>query len=371
MALHEKTEYSIREYGTGDEEEIVDLLRLVFKEWAKRDETAIDHWRWMYLDNPFGSHCTYVAERDGKIVAVGHDLYLNVKHGEEDIKTVFGTDVAVHPDHRRKGLYSKLRKARHTIRMKKSDFQYSYTTNPILLERRKRHQKEEQQYYPFPVACKYSWIKDVDLHLKIMKTKRRSLMKYGYGTQRFLNKIKNVLDNPAKADKSYFINVVDRFDDSSVSFWEKVAPHYNFIVKRDKNYLNWRYGDPRSGAYTILQVRDEDDLLGFIVTTIEMGNGYPTGYVIDLLTISRMNEVADVLVKAAVKKLDENGVNVIRTLLLKSHPYKNVFERNGFVDNKERLYIRYRKWPDSEESEIIKNSSPEEIHLVYSDLFVR
>jgi hypothetical protein len=196
-------------------------------------------------------------------------------------------------------------------------------------------------------------------------------MKYGYRTQRFLNKIKNVLNNPVKADKSYSINEVDRFDDSSVTFWEKVAPRYKFIVKRDKKYLNWRYSDPRSGAYTILQVRDEDELLGFIVTMIEMGNGYPTGYVIDLLTLSLMNEVADVLVKAAVEKLDENGVNVIRTLLLEGHPYKIIFERNGFVDNKERLYIRYRTWPESEESEIIKKSSPEEIHLMYSDIFVR
>jgi predicted N-acetyltransferase YhbS len=147
-ALNEKTDYSIREYRTGDEKEIVDLLRLVFKEWATREESAIDHWRWMYLDNPFGYHCTYVAKQDGKIVAVGHDLYLNVKHGEEDIKTVYGTDVAVHPDHRRKGLYSKLRQARHTIRMKKSEFQYTYTTNPILIERRRRYPKKGATILP-------------------------------------------------------------------------------------------------------------------------------------------------------------------------------------------------------------------------------
>ena len=326
----------------------------------------------MYLDNPSGSYCIFVAERDGEIVGVGHDLYIDVKHGEEDFRTVYGTDVAVHPEHRRRGLYTKLVRARLKIKMKNSDFQYGYTTNPILLERRKRSYEEEPSAYYFPYkACKYIWIKDVDLHLKMMKTNKAWLMKQGHKIKKFMSKIRHMVDRSIEDDGSYSINVAERFDDSSDSFWRKVAPHYNFIGKRDKEYLNWRYCDPRSGNYTVLQAKDKDKLLGYVVTSMELGDLYPTGYIIDLLALHGKNEVAVALVNAAVKKINENGVNVIRALIVKGHPYESVFERNGFIDNRESLYVRYRKSADSEESKTLRDSPPEKIHLVYSDLFVR
>ena len=51
-----KREYFVRPYQPGDEEGLVELLDLVFAPWPDRDLrcTAVEHWRWKYLDNPFG-----------------------------------------------------------------------------------------------------------------------------------------------------------------------------------------------------------------------------------------------------------------------------------------------------------------------------
>ena len=54
----------IRSYQPGDEEEIVELLELVFGGWPKLDLNcdSINHWRWKYVDYPSGN----------VIVNVGH-----------------------------------------------------------------------------------------------------------------------------------------------------------------------------------------------------------------------------------------------------------------------------------------------------------
>jgi hypothetical protein len=76
------------------------------------------------------------------------------------------------------------------------------------------------------------------------------------------------------------------------------------------------------------------------------------------------------LVNAAVKRISENGVNVIRALLVNGHPYESVLERNGFIDSREWFFMRYRM-ADGLESKILRDSPPEKIHVEYSDLFVR
>jgi hypothetical protein len=90
-------DYEIRSYALGEEQEIVDLISLVFTEWKARGDKALDHWRWKYLENPWGPCTIAVAVRDDQIVGVAHDIYCYVKVGDAYEKTVYGTDVAVHP----------------------------------------------------------------------------------------------------------------------------------------------------------------------------------------------------------------------------------------------------------------------------------
>jgi hypothetical protein len=48
------SDYIFRLYEPGDEEAIVALLKISYPEW-KDAEYPLKHWKWKYLENPFGS----------------------------------------------------------------------------------------------------------------------------------------------------------------------------------------------------------------------------------------------------------------------------------------------------------------------------
>jgi hypothetical protein len=41
--------------------------------------------------------------------------------------------------------------------------------------------------------------------------------------------------------------IIERFEEWADEFWTQLGARYKFIVQRDKDYLNWRYCDPRGG----------------------------------------------------------------------------------------------------------------------------
>ena len=98
-------EIVIRGYREGDEEDIVELLFKVFREWRDRGKRSLDFWKWMYLDNPLGDRLISVATVGDKIIGVKHDLFLSIKHGDKVLVGCLGTDSAVDPDFRRRGIY--------------------------------------------------------------------------------------------------------------------------------------------------------------------------------------------------------------------------------------------------------------------------
>jgi predicted N-acetyltransferase YhbS len=102
--------FIVRTYQNGDEKQIIPLLNLVYKEWPRVDLdcTSQERWEWLYLDNPEKINPTFVAEKDGQIIGVNHGLFLRVKVGKNVYLCLKGTDLAVHPNYRNKGINRKI-----------------------------------------------------------------------------------------------------------------------------------------------------------------------------------------------------------------------------------------------------------------------
>ena len=62
--------YIVRPYRLGEEEEIVELLELVFNGWPQFDLNcaSLEHWRWKYLDNPLKMNTVAVEISNNKII---------------------------------------------------------------------------------------------------------------------------------------------------------------------------------------------------------------------------------------------------------------------------------------------------------------
>jgi GNAT superfamily N-acetyltransferase len=59
--------------------------------------------------------------------------------------------------------------------------------------------------------------------------------------------------------------VVHRFDDAATALWNRIAAKFDFIVRRDATYLNWRYASAPHVRYSTALLEREGRLDGFAV----------------------------------------------------------------------------------------------------------
>jgi len=339
-------DYSIQPYKTGDEKGIVKLLDLVFDGWPRFDIecSPIDHWKWKYLDNPYAQSKTHgpivVAKSGEKIIGCMNSILHPKKIGKKIFLTRNGHDLAVHPDFRRRGIHNNM----HEL-IKSLSIEYGVTLsprfslNPILIRARERN-KEVYKVFPHEVQ-EYVKINDVGLHLSKMRDVDFK-KKLGIYLLKYYNKIKTFLKTSGINKYGFDILNIDVFDDRINLLWNDVKDHYYYITKKTKDYLNWRYCDGRGGKYLISIAEDNDRILGYIVTRINLiDRTYPRGYVVDLLTLSDRLDVANALIENAINYFHNNEVNIVMYLSIQKHPYNKLFMKNEFMFTRKKYKVFY------------------------------
>ena len=155
----------------------------------------------------------------------------------------------------------------------------------------------------------------------------------GYYVVKTLNVIGNLFTRRRRQPEStHTISEIDVFDDRINEFYDGIKGHFSFMVERSRDYLNWRYCDFRGGDYVVRQFEEGGRVLGYVVLRVNrFREEYPTGYVVDLLTLPDRPDVAEALVSDAVGYFDGLGVNVVRYWVIKNHPYEKIFKKHGFV----------------------------------------
>lgn len=61
------------------------------------------------------------------------------------------------------------------------------------------------------------------------------------------------------------VRLIQRFDDSFTALWEELAPTFDFAVRRDAAYLNWKYVSAPHVRYSIAALRRDDRNVGYAV----------------------------------------------------------------------------------------------------------
>jgi hypothetical protein len=58
---------------------------------------------------------------------------------------------------------------------------------------------------------------------------------------------------------------IRRFDSSFTALWERLAPKFDLAVRRDAQYLNWRYIEPPHVRYSVVALKRQGDVHGYAV----------------------------------------------------------------------------------------------------------
>jgi hypothetical protein len=355
--------YYPRKYKEKDEKQIVNLLKLVFGDWPQTDYqgTAQDHWKWKYLDYPSKYNNTVVAESEGKVIGAMHGTTHKVKVGDSIYDGQVGSDVAVHPNYRRLGVFTSMRKLKN-----KQHFEYGYnimywqTSNPILLESKWEGRKIKTFSHPL---LSFVRIHDVDKHLKYNKYDESDIiLKYGYLGSRILDRFKH--RKTLRKNDKFEVREVNFFDFEINTFWDNIKNDYNFIVKKTMLYLNWRYCDSRGGRYKVILAQDKNNILGYIVYRINrFRKDYPIGLISEVLARSGRIDVVERLLHEAVQRLDTSDVNVIHAKIIKGHIYESILKKCGFVDSRKKNYVGFSPHDLQDDLEKLVNAYPDRIHF--------
>lgn len=325
-----KVDYQIRPFEEGDEKSIVKLLQLAFDGWPKLDlhHKSIEHWIWKFSENPHGHSAISIAEWKDEIIGCHHWYPQLVKVGKKKHRCLHGADLAVHPNFRRIGIYNK------TINMlqkmtRARDFLYNYwiSRNPIVI---KSSVNRSSTYNQIRNLVK---INDVDKQLEEMPMKNTFFTKWGFLLMKKYNSMRYVFSRSPCVNNEIEINRVKYFDDRIYDFWSNVSFNYNFILVRDKEYMNWRYCDSRGGNFIINQVEEDNKIVGYSVFLINKLLDYHVGYIVDMLALPNRLDIIRALSIDAIDFFNENMVNIINYQVVKGHPYESVLKKCGFIDS--------------------------------------
>lgn len=125
---------------------------------------------------------------------------------------------------------------------------------------------------------------------------------------------------------------IPRFDDEVDAIWKAVAKDFDWMVRRDANYLNWRFMDAPSGRFRAHGVYDpEGTMRGYAVVQLPEGTGVDaaaTGYVVDLVAVDEVAFAA--AMDAALGHLRKAGASVARAWAIVGSWWEGALKGAGF-----------------------------------------
>jgi RimJ/RimL family protein N-acetyltransferase len=153
------------------------------------------------------------------------------------------------------------------------------------------------------------------------------------------------------------ISSVEAFDDRVDAFWQEASQPFAFIVVRDRQYLDARYGDPRAGNFTIKLAEENGALLGYTVLCVDSDGD--RGYVADLLTLPERCDVATSLLRDALDHFRRLGRPRVECQLPEHHPYRQALDKLGFLSRPQGRYARNYAALGASEEELAFLREPE------------
>jgi hypothetical protein len=209
-----------RAYAQGDESAILDLFKRSF-----HTPRSLEHFRWKYLQNPYGTgHISLTFDSDGKLVGhyAGYPVPF-VESGRALLAHQIGdtmTDPSVR--HIGRGPTSILGKtALHFYeQFCEGNIAFNYGFNVANIQRFSLRFLRSDRVEPVTY-----WMR----RLPIPRISRLRRLSRGY-------QLELVREVTAEYDR----------------FFERVAPAYRFLIRRDALYLRWRYFEcPEPGAFLV------------------------------------------------------------------------------------------------------------------------
>lgn len=209
-------------------------------------------WDWQYArnpNNPPGGPAIWVAREGAAVIGQYAAMPVKLRVKGQEIDASWGMDVMVAPERQRQGLGEVLFSTWEQSTSAALGLGLSMASSRLFKKLR----------WPDvgPVPC------------LVKPLTRRALRQptWSVGLNRVVSAVTLPLVKIAGRVRrlDHTPEIVRRFDASFDRLWERVAPKFDFIVKRDAGYLQWKYIAVPHVRYTVAMLRRDDQAVGYVV----------------------------------------------------------------------------------------------------------
>jgi Acetyltransferase (GNAT) domain len=270
--------FEVRSYRPGDEAAILELFARSF-----HLPRSLEHWRWKFQQNPFGVERISLAfDRDHRLVAQYAGYPVPFRVGGQDVIGMQIGDTMTDPG------------VRHVGRGPSS-----------LLGRVAAHfyQTHCEGQVAFNFGFNVSNIQKFSL--RFLRSERVESVPY-----RRRDLLRNPMPSPsrvARLMRGFRIEMVQRMTDEFDDLFRRASVACDFLVRRDRQYLQWRYLQRPDVQYMVLAVRKWGRLVGWSAFRLQ-DERLVWG---DALFDPAVPEAVDVLIRQIGPQFAERGVWMI------------------------------------------------------------
>jgi hypothetical protein len=355
-----RSDFTTREYRSGDEKEINDLFNFVFKQ-----NRPLSVWYWQYRDNPAGiSDFIALAESGSRIVGQHANIPIYFKLNDKILKTVQSVDNFIHPDFRGgKIIKETYRLACELFIRGGVSFGYGFPNNI---------------YYPIGKR----WLKYKDLCPLLTLFKRlnwrlASVKRFPFLPSFLQSVIQKLSANFYRlqistkgiSKEKILIKKIPTLSSDIDKLWEITKDRYKIIAIRDQSFLKWRYIDNPNDSFEFF-IAYQEKPIGYIVVKIAQKGDQLIGYIVDILSIDKT--VDTFLIGTALNYFISKKVDYSLCRILKEDEVYDVLMNYGFSEKAifpptPVIYeiFDYSIFPDEKSISFFK--SPGNWHLTYGD----
>jgi GNAT superfamily N-acetyltransferase len=316
--------YQVRLFRDEDKQSLLQLSKSHYKE---REQSKEEYFEWLHQGGPAGKSIIVVGEEisTGKIIGFAFYVPFTIKYGKNYKICHLGCNALVQPDYRRKGVYAAFQELFEQC-VEDPFITYGFPKPQAVVP----HSKVGK----FPIST-------IPLMVRPLNIDRLTKTRYGNPVLRTLintgwNIAGSTLWRPSPVDYANGIQViqVDSFGNRFDKFWSKIAGKYEIIIKRDSEFLNWRFCNLGFRSYDILSAQVGDELVGYAVIRCTEIQRTPIGLVMDMLIerSSRGEQAGLSILSEATKIFTRAGMDLMGSLMFPSTNEFDILRKAGFVN---------------------------------------
>jgi hypothetical protein len=137
--------------------------------------------------------------------------------------------------------------------------------------------------------------------------------------------------NRVKDDPTLEVYESSKFPGDVEDLVKKFQAAFTFVLRRDLDYLGWRYAEPRGGHFRTLFARRGGSTVGYMVLRPYVIDGRHYMDIADLVAEVGDGSAIAALVREGARMCREEGSNIIQIWLPADHPFLPDLGREGFL----------------------------------------